>query len=571
MTKDAASETASPSSRFSKWRAAADRSARPDAQLWASVSIALFAFSFTWFTGHRGLFMLDQSVVFDGGWRVLLGQVPYRDFYAPFAPVTFFVQALFFWLAGVNWTATVLPACVLNTVGALSVIRTLGLLLGPGERWIAPAAGLGVAITLQAPFGTLWIEQTSIFFNLLAMQAVAEAFARRRTASLAWLMAAGALSALAVLSKQNYGLFFAPLLVAMILSGFSRGWRDAAGALAAFGAGGGALSLLFLAWINTYSSLANFQYYFFGMAARIGQSRSSALTLARALTLDVMPNRYQIGLAGLIAGAVVLLLVLGGVSRSRLTWRTLAPAAVAAVMLPWCHAITQATTHNDYMNNLALPVVAYFLGLGLIWRLFSLLEISTSPYQELLAQLPSRAMVRMVVFGFLGAWGAAVLGYSAWVGWNRGVQQFDRTAVFGGAVRVPGLERLQWGTPTVVSGKTVAARDLDEVSGHLRRRQLPFFVMGDSTMLYGLHGMTPPQPLLYFIAGHSFLPGDVDSLDEKIERSLRAGGVRVIVRETALHMENTRDYERFPRTWAWFRNNFGLAAQYGIYQVWEHI
>src|SRR5690349_6323598 len=33
-----------------------------------------------WIVGHRGIFFYDQSGIFDGGWRLLQGQIIYRDF-----------------------------------------------------------------------------------------------------------------------------------------------------------------------------------------------------------------------------------------------------------------------------------------------------------------------------------------------------------------------------------------------------------------------------------------------------------------------------------------------------------
>jgi hypothetical protein len=64
------------------------------------------------------LFLLDHSIVFDGGYRVYLGQVPYRDIYMPYLP---------------------------------------------GALWF------------QAPFGTLQHEQLGFAFVLLALVAVVEA------------------------------------------------------------------------------------------------------------------------------------------------------------------------------------------------------------------------------------------------------------------------------------------------------------------------------------------------------------------------------------------------------------
>jgi len=43
---------------------------------WAYGATAVFASVFVWLVGHRGFFLLDQSILFDGAWRVFQGQVP---------------------------------------------------------------------------------------------------------------------------------------------------------------------------------------------------------------------------------------------------------------------------------------------------------------------------------------------------------------------------------------------------------------------------------------------------------------------------------------------------------------
>src|SRR5215471_19940023 len=97
---------------------------RKGSSLWLSAysGAAVFAGVFVWFAGHRGLFIMDQSIVFDGAWRVFQGQVPYRDFISAFPPVAFFLQALFFRIAGVSFSAMVLSAAVLNALATLLVI-----------------------------------------------------------------------------------------------------------------------------------------------------------------------------------------------------------------------------------------------------------------------------------------------------------------------------------------------------------------------------------------------------------------------------------------------------------------
>ena len=47
----------------------------------AYLATALLGGVIVWIVGHRGIF-LDQAGVFDAGWRMIQGQILYRDFYA---------------------------------------------------------------------------------------------------------------------------------------------------------------------------------------------------------------------------------------------------------------------------------------------------------------------------------------------------------------------------------------------------------------------------------------------------------------------------------------------------------
>src|SRR5689334_7393931 len=78
--------------------------------IWSCVYVLIAAVAgvVVWVVGHRGLFLCDQSGIFDGGWRLMQGQVMYRDFFTPYPPVVFLIQWLFFRIAGVDFSAMVL-------------------------------------------------------------------------------------------------------------------------------------------------------------------------------------------------------------------------------------------------------------------------------------------------------------------------------------------------------------------------------------------------------------------------------------------------------------------------------
>src|SRR5260370_1712675 len=94
----------------------------PALLLVAKAGLLVFAFVLTWYSGHRGLFLLDHSIAFDGAWRILQGQVPYRDFYMAFPPLMFWIQAVFLRVAGLTFSSMVLSAAVVNLLARPSII-----------------------------------------------------------------------------------------------------------------------------------------------------------------------------------------------------------------------------------------------------------------------------------------------------------------------------------------------------------------------------------------------------------------------------------------------------------------
>ena len=71
---------------------------------------------------------------------------------------------------------------------------------------------------------------------------------------------------------------------------------------------------------------------------------------------------------------------------------------------------------------------------------------------------------------------------------------------------VQGLERVRWGNdPTVGEDAATTGADFENLVTDLRQQGRPFFVMGETTLLYGLAGMPSPQPLLYLHPLQSFV------------------------------------------------------------------
>ncbi|MGH8614499.1 MAG: hypothetical protein ACREYF_21370, partial [Gammaproteobacteria bacterium] len=129
--------------------------------LFATGVIANMCFS------RMGFFPFDQSIIFDGGWRILSGQVPWRDFVTPNGVIPAAMQAVFFAALGTNWFAYCLHASIIN--GLFGVILFFLLVRLHLPTPLACFYGLCSLFFFYPPFGVPYMDQHSFFFTLAAI------------------------------------------------------------------------------------------------------------------------------------------------------------------------------------------------------------------------------------------------------------------------------------------------------------------------------------------------------------------------------------------------------------------
>ncbi len=130
-------------------------------------AIAVVAAAFTIWTGSVGIMPLDQSIIFDGGWRVLSGQVPWVDFQTPSGVVPILLQAAWFKVMDVTWTSYVLHAAISNALYAIFVYA----LLHNVFHWNILAFYFAVlsAFFMYPPIGTPYMDQHAMIFTFCAL------------------------------------------------------------------------------------------------------------------------------------------------------------------------------------------------------------------------------------------------------------------------------------------------------------------------------------------------------------------------------------------------------------------
>jgi hypothetical protein len=187
-----------------------------------SAVVALFAYFYNQKVGLISFHPYDTSIVWEGGYRVWLGQVPFRDFFSPVGPVIFWALGLFFKLFGVSYKSFVSFASIQNAIMAactIAIVRRWG----GGERR-ALGAGIitafwGSPIAVAIPWYNTFAA-TGLWVVLWLITAPPRWLRSDAAAGIA-----GLLVAIVFYTKQQYGamagVFFALYFVSV------KRWREA--------------------------------------------------------------------------------------------------------------------------------------------------------------------------------------------------------------------------------------------------------------------------------------------------------------------------------------------------------
>jgi hypothetical protein len=183
--------------------------------------LIIFGLCINLYYGRMAFMPLDHSIIFDGGWRILSGQIPFRDYYTPNGLTPQILQTVFFKIFGVNWFAYCLHAAIFN--GLFCVLVYTLLRLFNGSRLIAFFYGLLSGIVMYPPIGTAYMEQHAFFFITVAilMAVLATRTQRTNLRILLWLTLPSVVG-LGYLSKQIPTIFSIPIIALFLVTKLQR-------------------------------------------------------------------------------------------------------------------------------------------------------------------------------------------------------------------------------------------------------------------------------------------------------------------------------------------------------------
>lgn len=464
--------------------------------------LALWGIGLTLYYGRIGFMPLDQSIVFDGGYRILSGQVPYRDFYLPAGLVPSLLQALVFSLLGMSWFSYVLHAALANglyAVVAFLLLRTLG-----AARWLAWPYGALSAIVFYPPIGVPYLEHHAFLFCLGALLAASACDRAGRRGAFLAAASATVLLGLAFLAKQSPTLLFVPVIVAVALWQARRNWRAAAAGLVS-GAAGLALvaALVGIALALPFGAVHS---YLWTLPASLARGRVLGLLRGRG-----NPGEMLIAALRLWPVVTLALTVIGGtaclaLAAGRLLLRHRTPEAhrpasdpgglllraslgLVLVVITVCFMLTTKRSPAS-----AAPLLFIALGLVHTGVARELARSGTSPKRR-------RWFTALTVALF------TVLTVEGWR-FNRNVNATRSAVVLGsaggpahaGAVE-PGAalpRELAFLKLRLPGFCPYSGEDLARVITFLRGSTGTFFLLGDTSVLYGLTGKPSVSPVLWY-------------------------------------------------------------------------
>jgi len=126
-----------------------------------------FSFIINQYYGNLGVFPVDSFSHFDTGYKVLLGDHPFKDYWVVSGPLLDYLQAVFFYLFGVNWQSYLLHASLFNAVLTLSTF----LILKDFKLNIYYCFFYSILFSILAypSSGTPFVDHHSAFFCLLSI------------------------------------------------------------------------------------------------------------------------------------------------------------------------------------------------------------------------------------------------------------------------------------------------------------------------------------------------------------------------------------------------------------------
>jgi len=342
------------------------------ARLWTDSAAAAALFSataavVTWQNLRLGI-LWDLSYILETAQRISTGDVPYRDFPLPFAPLTFLAQAALIKLTGRVFLHHVIYAAAAGGLATVLTWRILANFLGDGDKVRAPRAWtfllaaplvfLGIYSIFPHPFYDPDCTLAILCALLLLQRAERSGFPPLRS------FCAGAFVIIPIFVKQNAGLAFAAataLSLVVLLARNLLAKKPARGLLWTLAGASSALAFAAVL-IHLTAGLANYWHWTVQFAA---SRRLPPLSATLAIYRNPLPLIFA---AAFLAGA---LLFRSNLKNHRATLAWLSVALLSAPFLWPLAALFLMDNASDRVEQLLAlwPFLLIVSFLSALWNI----------------------------------------------------------------------------------------------------------------------------------------------------------------------------------------------------------
>jgi 4-amino-4-deoxy-L-arabinose transferase-like glycosyltransferase len=552
-------------------------------------SVAIFAFAFSHACGSRGFFPLDQSIVYDGAWRIIQGQAPFKDFVSPIGPVTFLYQAFIFCIFGANFASYLLGAALINMLAAI-LAYLLVKKFSPKSPYLPLSAALLSSVWFYSQMGTTYPDQTAIFLCLTSLFLTLYRNKNKERSikirskelpktsldtpskgdaiqQLKYLLdkiprietrkfesadfAAGVAWGLAFLTKQNYAVFFFPLLILTVPFAPPSPRVERLHSLLA---GVGAIFALFIAWLLIFSDWHLFMRYFLVIPITEGLRRLEENTGSAEIRLNIFILFANFALA-ISALTILISAVRKGWANRRGDMKPFL-ATITLYLITYSYVMIKTTNNNPVNAWGFLPLI---IGFGFPISK-SLVKNTDKRLRWLINGIGTVILILLLLIGSMSAW-------------HRNALDIASPGKFEALSWPPNANSLLWSDQTPAGlthdGRRVVIfkEDVERLTKYLSIRNAKFFVFPDFTALYGFVGTSSPQPLLWFHKGLTYPQKYDEQLDAWIVDSLKKAKVDTIVMEEVSWFTTASRLNDFPLLKKFISANFAKKGSVGIYAV----
>ena len=129
--------------------------------------VIVYSFFINIYFANLGTFPIDTFLHFDSSYRILKGEYPVKDYWIVSGPLLDYIQAVFFYIFGVNWQSYIFHASVFNAILTVSTF----LILSKFNFKIYYCFFYSILFSILAypSSGTPFVDHHSAFFSLLAI------------------------------------------------------------------------------------------------------------------------------------------------------------------------------------------------------------------------------------------------------------------------------------------------------------------------------------------------------------------------------------------------------------------